>query len=327
VPEDAPNHYLYNVQKDDVDSLQALLSTLQTDALDWYPMVLGRVTHINGVSAEILFPDDKDEPEIFERELNLTWANDLGADNKIVAGEFSIASEGISIEAEAAKEVGVSVGDELSIYIGGNEYSLPITSIRSVDWSSMRPNFYLMLPRSVLEDFPANYITSVFIEPQNHQSFYRSMADYPTVSLLNVGELTAQIQSIISQVSEAIQLVLIFIVAAGALVLIASVRATLDERLEEGALLRTLGASKKLIQSSMLVEFGFLGVVAGSIAAIAAELCLFGLQVFVFKLAASWHPILWLLGPVSGFVLVTLIGLVAGRSVLKVPPMRMLRAL
>lgn len=327
IPKDAPNHYLFNVQKENVGELRSQLKAENLPQSDWFPMVLGRVTHINGEDANTLFPADKNQPEILERELNLSWAASLATDNKVLAGEFLTDSTGLSIETRVAEEVGVSLGDTLTLFVGGVEYTLPITSIRKVDWSSMRPNFYLLLPKHVLDDFPANYITSVFVPVEKQQNFYQTMSDYPTVSLVNVGDLITRIQFIIAQVSQAILLVLVFIITSGALVLVASVRATLDERLEEGALLRTLGASKQLIQQAMLVEFGFLGTVAGVIAAAAAEVCLFGLQVFVFELAPSFHPILWFIGPVSGFAIVTLIGLFAGRSVLKVPPMRMLRAL
>ncbi|OUR66659.1 ABC transporter permease [Marinomonas sp. 42_23_T18] len=327
LPKGAANHYLFNIQQDDVAPLQTMMSGLEIEASDWYPMVLGRVTKINQKEVNALFEDRKERPEMLSRELNLTWTDHLGVDNEIIEGVFDPMQDGFSIEFSAAQEAQITLGDEITLFIGGREYSQIVTSIRRVDWSSMRPNFYLILPQTILSDFPANYITSVYVADQNKQGFYKGMADYPTVSLLNVGDLIGQIQLIIAQVSQAIQLLLGFIVASGALVLVASIRASLDERLEEGALLRTLGASKSLIRQAMLIEFGFLGLFAGAIAALAAEACLYGLQVYLFELSASFHPMLWIIGPVLGFVIVTGIGLFAGRSVLKVAPMRMLQAL
>jgi putative ABC transport system permease protein len=151
------------------------------------------------------------------------------------------------------------------------------------------------------------------------------MSQFPTVSMLNIGELLKQIQTVISQLAQAIQLVLICILSAGVLVLLASVRTTLEERLEEGALLRVLGARKALVQQSLLVEFGALGLFSGLIAAIGAEACLYGLQVFVFNAEASWHPLLWLLGPLIGMTIICAIGISASRTVLNVPPMHLLR--
>lgn len=327
LPEGAANHYLFNIQQDDVEPLQTMMGQLDIKESDWYPMVLGRVTKINQEKVTALYSDKKDRPEMLSRELNLTWTDSLGVDNVVKSGVFDPSQDGFSIESHAAEEAGVKIGDEITLFIGGREYSQKVTSIRTVDWSSMRPNFYLILPKTILSDFPANYITSVHVADENKQAFYKGMANYPTVSLLNVGDLIGQIQLIIAQVSQAIQLLLGFIVASGALVLVASIRASLDERLEEGALLRTLGASKSLIRQAMLVEFGFLGIFAGLIAVLAAEVSLFGLQVFLFELNASFHPVLWVLGPVLGFVIVTSIGLFAGRTVLKVAPMRMLQAL
>jgi putative ABC transport system permease protein len=327
LPKGAANHYLFNIQQDDVAPLQNMMSSLEIGESDWYPMVLGRVTKINQKTVAMLYEDRKERPEMLSRELNLTWTDTLGLDNEIVEGKFDPTQDGFSIELKAAQEAQIKLGDEITLFIGGREYSQTVTSIRRVDWSSMRPNFYLILPQTILSDFPANYITSVYVADQYKQDFYKGMADYPTVSLLNVGDLIGQIQLIIAQVSQAIQLLLGFIVASGGLVLVASIRASLDERLEEGALLRTLGASKSLIRQAMLIEFGFLGIFAGFIAVLAAEACLYGLQVYLFELSASFHPMLWIMGPVLGFFIVTGIGLFAGRSVLKVAPMRMLQAL
>ncbi|MFT2111473.1 ABC transporter permease [Marinomonas sp. 2405UD68-3] len=327
LPVDAPNHYLFNVQESEVLQITSIASDLNIPVNEWYPMVRGRVFQVNGQDAETLFPEGESEPELLSREMNLTWSNTLAEDNVLLEGEFGESAQGLSIEDSVAKEMNLMLGDVLGIKIGGLDYQLPITSIRSVDWGSMRPNFYLILPQSILSDFPANYVSSMFIEKENVQSFYKSMTDFPTVSMLNVGDLIQQIQMIIAQVSQAIQLVLFFILFSAVLVLNASVRASLDERLEEGALLRTLGASKTLIRQSMLVEFGFLGFSAGIIGALAAELCLFGLQTFVFEIAPSFHPLMWGLGPITGFFVVSIIGLYAGKSVLTVPPMRMLRSL
>ena len=189
----------------------------------------------------------------------------------------------------------------------------------------MQPNFYLILPKKALQNYPANFVSSLFISDVNAQPFYKTMSAFPTVSILNVGDLLKQIQTIIGQLSQAIELVLLCILAAGALVLLASVRATIEERLEEGALLRVLGAKKALVQQALFVEFGALGLFSGLIAAAGAEACLYGLQVFVFKSEANWHPLLWVLGPLMGVCIISAIGLFASRMVLKVPPMHLLR--
>uniref|UniRef100_A6VXF2 ABC3 transporter permease protein domain-containing protein n=1 Tax=Marinomonas sp. (strain MWYL1) TaxID=400668 RepID=A6VXF2_MARMS len=325
LPEDAPNHYLFNVQANQIDPINDQTTQLSLKKSDWYPMVRGRVTAVNDQTVQSLYPDEKGEPELYERELNLTWSDTLGKGNELVEGDFS--AEGLSIELRVAKEANLKIGDKLTINIGGNIVTLPITSVRTVDWGSMQPNFYLILPKNVLEDYPANFVSSLFVSDKEAQSFYRLMAKFPTVSILNVGDILKQIQTIIGQLSQAIQLVLFCILSAGALVLLASVRSTLEERLEEGALLRVLGARGALVRQALLVEFGALGFFAGLIAAIGAETCLFGLQVFVFNAEASFHPLLWLLGPSIGVFVISTIGIFASRTVLKVPPMLLLRGL
>ncbi len=325
LPEDTPNHYLFNVQANQIDQINAQTDQLKLPRSEWYPMVRGRVTSVNAEPVKDRFPIEGSEPEIFSRELNLTWADEIGKGSALITGDFTAA--GLSIEERAAQEADLKMGDQLSINIGGNLITLPITSIRSVDWGSMQPNFYLILPKKALENNPANFVSSAFVSDQNAQPFYQAMANFPTVSLLNVGDILKQIQSVIGQLSQAIQLVLLCILSASALVLLASVRATLEERLEEGALLRVLGARKALVRQALFVEFAALGFFSGLIAAAGAEACLVGLQVFVFNSPASWHPLLWLLGPVIGVSIILAIGLFASRTVLKVPPMLLLREL
>ena len=323
LPKDAPNHYLFNVQVDQIDHINKVTDQLGVVRSDWYPMVRGRVISVNGESIQALYPEDKGEPEIYERELNLTWSDTLGKGNKLVSGD--LAADGLSIELRVAQEANLSIGDKLTLNIGGNIITLPITSIRAVDWGSMQPNFYLILPKEILQDYPANFVSSLFISDNNAQPFYKVMSQFPTVSILNIGDLLKQIQTIIGQLSQAIQLVLLCIWSAGGLVLLSSVRSTLEERLEEGALLRVLGARKALVQQALFVEFGALGLFSGLIAAAGAEASLYGLQVLVFQSQASWHSLLWGLGPLIGVCIITAIGLFASRIVLKVPPMHLLR--
>ena len=325
VPENTPNHYLFNVQETQLEGIRNYTQENKITASDWFPMVRGRVIEINGEAVDVLFPDRRNEPEIVERELNLTWADQIGEGSTLIDGDFSAA--GVSIEQEAAIEANVGLGDELTINVGGIDYTLPITSIRTVDWQSMQPNFYLILPQSVLSDYQANYVSSVFLDDTSAAGFYRFMANYPTVSMLNIGELLKQVQDIIAQLANALKIVLTFILGAGALVLIASVRSTLDERLEEGALLRTLGATKKIVRQALLIEFGALGLFAGLIGAAGAELALVGLQHFVFEMEVTFHPLLWVVGPLAGWWIVTIIGVFASRAVLKVPPIRLLRSI
>lgn len=325
LPTDAPNHYLFNVQEDQIATISQVAQKLAITSSSWYPMVRGRITKINDEEVSQLYPDGKPEPELFERAMNLTWADKVGEGNEVVSGDFS--ANGLSVEVDAAKEAGLALGDTLTMNIGGVMHTLPITSLRSVDWSSMRPNFYVIVPKSLLDNYPANYVSSFYVKPDQAQGFYQAMAQFPTVSILNVGDILKQIQSIISQLSQAIQLVLLCILAAGGLVLLASVRSTLEERMEEGALLRVLGARGALVRQALIVEFGCLGLFAGIIAAIGAEASLYGVQVYVFKTEPSWHPLLWLLGPSIGALLITAIGVFASRTVLKVPPMHLLRGI
>lgn len=323
LPSDAPNHYLFNVQANQITPINTAIKQLKILRSTWYPMVRGRVVAVNGERIQMLYPEDKREPELYSRELNLTWSDSLGQGNKLVSGNLS--EPGLSIEQRVSEEANLTIGDNLTLNIGGTIVTLPITSIRQVDWGSMQPNFYLILPKVALQNYPANFVSSLFISDEKAQGFYKALSKFPTVSILNVSDILKQIQTIIGQLSQAIELVLLCILAAGALVLVASVRSTIEERVEEGALLRVLGAKKALVRQALFVEFGALGLFSGLIGAAGAEACLYGLQIFVFKSEANWHPLLWVWGPLAGVSIITAMGLLASRTVLKVPPMRLLR--
>ena len=262
LPEDAPNHYLFNVQAEQIESINDATDALNVPRSDWYPMVRGRVIEANGESVEALYPEERGEPELYERELNLTWSDSIGKGNELVAGDFS--ANGLSVEQKAAQEAKLSLGDELTINIGGNIITLPITSIRTVDWGSMQPNFYLMLPKSALEDYPANFVSSLFIDETAAQPFYKAMSQFPTVSILNVGDILKQIQSIIGQLSKAIQLVLFCILSAGALVLLASVRSTLEEKVGRRGLVTSVRCKKCLGQTGSFSRIWCAWLLCGS---------------------------------------------------------------
>jgi putative ABC transport system permease protein len=194
-----------------------------------------------------------------------------------------------------------------------------------VAWDSLRPNFFLLLSPGLLEDRDATYLTSFFLPAERQKALPTLLRAFPSVSIIAVDGLIAQLQQIVARVSIAVEVVLFLVLGAGALVLLASIQSTMDERLREYGLLRALGGSRQRLQGALVVEFATLGTFAGLLAALGAELMIWAMETQLFGLPAQSHGILWLLGPVLGVALVLTLGLLATRKVVSVPPLTVLR--
>lgn len=324
LPEKAPNHFLLNIAPTDVDGIQQILEKEAVSSTEFYPMVRGRLIAIN----DTLTKDLKDRPNGVRRELNLSWTENLAPDNRILEGEWwDKTSEGVSVEVELAAQLNLALGDKLRFSIGGLEVEAPVSSFRSLDWNSMRPNFYMLFAPGTLEEFPATYITSFYLPPEDKLLINDLVRSYPSVSVIELDKIILRIRDTIAQVSFAIESVMALMLVAGVLVLIAGVRASIAERLQEAAIIRTLGGRRRLLLKSLVLEFGLLGCAAGLLAAIGAEATLVVLSQRVFELPLVFHPTLWLLGPLAGAVLVGTAGTLACYSSVSQPPLKVLREL
>lgn len=327
LPDDAPNYFLINVAEDDVDALKQRFAERNVAADDMYPIVPGRMTAVNGVPVvdEISKEERESDAEVqseqregFGRELSLTWRDTLPPNNEIIAGEWwgVNAEPQVSIESEVAERMRVGLGDELEFNIGGEVFSVPITSIREVNWGSLQPNFFMIFNTSTLEDFPASYISSFNLPEERKSELYELFKPFPQVSLIDLDAIMDQLREVIEQVSIAILFVLILVIVAGILVLLAQVQASLEEREKELVILRTLGAPAKLLSRAVTYEFVILGAISGLIATLAMEVSLYILQTQVFELGATFHWRFWLVGPIAGAVIVGTMGrLACGRLI------------
>ncbi|MDP5209376.1 ABC transporter permease [Microbulbifer sp. 2205BS26-8] len=324
LPEKAPNHFLLNITPTDVGGLQQMLEKAGVSSSEFYPMVRGRLTAINDTPTR----DLKDRPNGVRRELNLSWTENLAPDNRILEGEWwDKTRKGVSVEVELAAQLNLALGDRLRFSIGGLEVEAPVASFRSLDWNSMRPNFYMLFAPGTLEGFPATYITSFYLPPRDKLLVNDLVRSYPSVSVIELDKIILRIRDTIDQVSFAIESVMALMLVAGVLVLIAGVRASIAERLQEAAIIRTLGGRRRLLLKSLVLEFGLLGCAAGLLAAIGAEATLMVLSHRVFELPLVLHPTLWLLGPLAGTLLVGTAGTLACYSAVRQPPLKVLREL
>ena len=329
LPEDAPNHFLINIAPDAVDQVEEFWAERGQPLRNLYPMVRGRLTELNGQPVKEAVTKEESVGAL-NRELNLTWMQDLPEDNEIVSGEWFKPGDqrGVSIEAELAGKLGVEVGDKLGFTIGSDKVTEPVTSVRTVQWDSMKPNFYMAFPPGGgLENMPATWITAFYLPEDQKSALNEFSRQFPTVSLLEIDHIIDRIQQIVRQVTQAIEAILALILAAALVVMAAVVSATMQERQREGALLRTLGGRQSLLVRSTMLEFAFLGFFAGVLGVVAAEAAVWALQFRMFEGQFQWHWQVILPIPLISALVLALFGRWQLKPVLSVSPMLLLRRL
>ena len=335
LPSDAPNAFLVNITQNELDPVNEYLAQKGIQVSEFYPTIRGRVNAVNGeaVAREVSLQDNEKKDEEARsgigRELNLTWLDEVPSQNDIIDGQWfgDGAVAEASLEESMMQRLDVKLGDTLTFLIGAQSFDAKITSVRKVNWATLKPNFFIILSPDVLSDFPATYISSVRIEPEQKRDFSQLLRTYPTITAIDVDNFVKQIQSTIEQVSLAIGFVLAIVVLCGALVLISQVQASLGERMQEIVILRTLGAKSRLIKNATLYEFLLLGGLAGLVAAFFSDIALLIVQQQMFDLAGKLHPNIWIIGPVAGGVFVAGLGYFMIARTLKQNTQGLVRAL
>ena len=260
----------------------------------------------------------------------VTWAIDLPNDNLVTAGDWwgDESQPGyVSIEQEYADWLDLELGDRLEFEVNQQIVTAEVSSFRSVRWDNMQPNFFIIFSPGTIDHIGATFLSTALMERQEKILLNDLIRMFPTVVVIEIDALIEQIQTIIAQVTSAIELISILVLLCGALVLLACVNASLDERFHENAILRTLGAGRKLILTSLLIEFASIGLVAGLIATIGAEASVYYLQTQVFEQEFSFHTWTWLAGPLFGMLIIAGLGVNSTRKVVNISPLNVLRRL
>ena len=330
LPKDAPNYFVLNILPDDKDTFAQRLNEFSVHAAPLFPVIPGRLTQINGEPVREIVSKESTGDRAIQRDLSLTWAADLPQGNVLSAGQWwqaqpaSEALPGVSVEAQLAESLKLKLGDTLTFSIGGLERQAQVSSLRTVNWDSFQPNFYMIFQPGTLQDLPTTYLTSFYLAPGHDQQVVALSRAFPAATILQVDALLEQLRSILAQVTLAVQYVLLFVLAAGLAVLFAGLQATLDERIHQGALLRALGAGRSLLVKARRIEFGLLGAASGLLAALGTELISLLLYRYAFDLQWSPHPWLLLL-PLIGALLVGGAGVFGTRRALNASPLTVLR--
>ena len=327
--QDAPNHFLINIQRSETESVTDIFESRGVNPPDYAPLVRARMTLINGESVKEREYPAEDAQWFVNREQNLSWAGELSSSNELLEGEWWPPDyDGpplVSIEEEVAMETGLRIGDVLQFEIAGQQLEATIASVRRINWDSFMPNFFLVLSPGALDDYPATFIASMRVEEDQKTALVDLVREHPTISVIDLDSILQQVRSIIEKASLAVQAVFFFTLAAGIAVLFAAVQSTIDERRFESAMLRALGARKRVVFAGVMAEFAALGAAAGILASAGASILAAVLAVQLFDLPYTFNPLLWVAGVAAGLVVVCASGYFAARSAINSAPVDVLR--
>lgn len=329
VPEGAPNYFLTTIQPADVAPLQAFLSEAGIAAPPLYPMITARLTQIGDRAVEPSAYPNPRAARLASREFNLSYGAEPQADNRIVAGawwsEGAEAAPQFSVERGIAETLGMQLGETLTFSVAGRTVTGPITSLREVRWDSFNVNFFVVASPALLQQEAASYVTSLYLPAAREGVIAELNRRFPSVTTLDVEALIDQVRAVIERGVMAVEYVFLFTLAAGLLVMYAGLQASLEQRRREHGILRTLGAGRRTLLTSLAVEFTAVGVLAGLLASVFAEATGWLLATQLFELDFQLNPALWLVGVLGSGVVIGLAGTVATYPLLIHPPLRELR--
>lgn len=324
LPSDAPNRFTINLQPDQLARARAFFAEEHLAEPALHPMVRGRLVAINGQTLNTSHYQDERARHLAEREFNLSWAASMQADNRIVAGRWWRASEHgqrqLSLEQGIAETLGIRLGDSLAYDIGGTRIELQVTSLRKVEWDTLRPNFFAVTPPGVLEELSVSYMTGFYLAAGQEEVLNRLVKRFPNVTVIDVAAILEQVRGIMDRMAYAVQFVFAFCLLSGVAVLYAALVATRDERLREAALLRVFGASRRQVAITVLAEFALIGLLAGAMATVGASLLAWFIGERLLHLPYAFDPVLALLALASGGLLVPAAAWLGLRHIVRQPP-------
>ena len=331
---DTPNYFLVNIAPNKVEGIQNLLDENNVKQGVFAGMVRGKLTHV------------EDEPLIertkrlgtydneAEREFNLGWGDELPEHNQLIEGSWwqdgaaksdAVDTFPISVEEEIAKDFNIELGMKLEFVVGGRKIYGIATSLRRVDWGDFKPNFYVLFPSDALQDFPRTFITSFFLPSEQKDFLLNVVRDFPTFSIISVERILAQLESILALVSNAMQLVLLLSLLSAIAVFVAALQVSIDSRSTTTATLRLLGETSRQALIHNLLEFCFIGFIAGILAVLGSEIIVWAVYEYLLQQSFVAHYYFWLLCPLISTILAGLIGFIWSRRAIMVPPRDLLR--
>ena len=360
LPPDTPNRFVVNIQPEQRQAVQDFFVRQSVSPPQLLPMVRGRLVAIGAAPVSGDSYADPRARELVEREFNLSYAEQMPEWNELVQGQWwsqsadaaSMSSfrrkpessdcnnldtglrrcdetlqerKELSVEEGIAERLGIRLGDELTYDVAGNRFSARVTSLRRVQWDSMKVNFFVIATPELLKDFPVSYLTSFYLLPDKVRAGDDLVREFPNLLVIDTGAMVAQVRSIMEQIAQAAGVIFLFTLLSGLAVLYAALLATQDERIGEAAILRTLGADSRYLRRLHFAEFAVLGLLSGLLAAVGAVLLGWVLARFVLEIPYHASAVIWPVGALGGVLVVTLAGWLGTRRLAVLPPLAILR--
>jgi len=328
LPPDAPNRFLVNVQADQYQPVIDFCTQRSLPPPELQPMVRGRLIEINERVVNGDSFADQRAKALVEREFNLSYMEQMPAWNEVTGGQWwkkdSVGE--LSVEEGIAKTLNIKLDDSLTYDVAGSHFTAKVTSLRKVQWDSMKVNFFVTTTPELLKEFPTSYLSSFYLPPDKVRVGDELSRTFPNILLIDTGAVIAQVRGIMDQIAQTVSAVFLFTLLSGLAVLYAALLATQDERSHEAAILRTLGADSRYLRRLHLAEFAILGGLSGLFAAAGATLLGWVLARFVLEIPYQANFSIWAIGLVGGVAVVTLAGWLATRRIVNLPPLRILAA-
>ena len=325
-PPDAPNRFVINIQPDQVAAVAERLRAAGIADAPIYPMVRGRLIAKNGTPVGPESYTNERAQRLVDREFNLSYADEAPGHNRIVAGRwFAPDAAELSMEDGIANTLGIALGDVLTFEVAGNRIEARVSSLRKVNWDSMRANFFVIMPSRLLENQPRSFITAFHLPADKNGFTAELLRDFPNLTIVDTSAIFRQVKAVLDQVIAAVEFLFLFTLGAGVLVLYAALASSHDERVREAALLRALGATREQLARAQTAEMICLGGLAGLLAAAGANAIGWALARFAFEFDYGVSAWAFALGIGGGAACALVGGWLGLRNVLKTPPLASLR--
>lgn len=331
LPVDAPNRFIINIQPAQIDGVQAFFAQQAIANTAIFPMVRGRLITKNDQPIPQADLADERARKLAEREFNLSWIAQMQSDNTLVAGRWWTEQEQgkpyISLEEDLAKTLGIKLGDQLQFDIAGNALKLTVTSLRKVDWDTMRANFFAVTPPGVLDQYAANYISSFHLPVGADAPLNQLIRDLPNLTVIDVAALMQQVRGIMQKMSRTVEYVFAFSLLAGIAVLYAALVATREERIAEATLMRVFGASRRQVAIAYLAEFGCIGLIASLVAIVAANGLAYYMSMHILNIPFQFNFSLAIAAMLIAASIIPLAAWLGLRGFLNIPPRQLLNSI
>jgi len=330
IPQEAPTFYFIDIQNQQTEAFDSLVASFDgTTAQERVPMLRGRITAVNGTPvSELQIPDEV--AWVFEGDRGITWAREADPDFDLSEGSWWSADyEGttkVSVMHKLARELGLGVGDSLTVNVYGRDVTAEIANLRHIDWRNLKINFIMVFSPGLLDKAPASHIATVRIGEAQEAALADAVAEaFPNVSAIRVREALESFTSMLDSVATAIGVTGSITLVAGLLVLAGAIAAGERRRRYDAVVLKVLGATRSVLAGGLALEFLVLGLVTVAIAALIGSLAAW--VVVTLVMGGSFT---WLAGPLSivlavGLALTLVCGLAGTWRALGTPAAPMLR--